>query len=378
MTQKLTFRALRARQSDRHDVVVFAASAEEVFRIARIERAGRSETGDLFGFQRPQIARHILEIRDYLKQPDSVLPNSIVLAFINGVEIRNRGKGYVEIAVDTSAGPPGLIVDGQQRLSALQPLEDRGFQVFVSAILCNDEEELRKQFILINNTRPLPKELIYELLPTVNGLPHRLASRSFAANLTTRLNYEEGSSLAGRIRQHTNPSGVLSSNSIQRVIMNSRSNGAIRDFIREENGEDRAFRLISDFYRAVQRQFPEAWVGMTPRTSRLVHSAGIIALGYVMEVAFALHGARDEAAFATSLRPLEEHAAWTSGYWMFPGDMRRWDKVQNTPPDIRMLSDFLVQVVRHPHRRPGAGFSSAPKDENARQPELIVVKGGRS
>ena len=44
------------------------------FQIARIERAGRSETGDLFGFQRPQVARHILEIRDYLKLPDSVLP----------------------------------------------------------------------------------------------------------------------------------------------------------------------------------------------------------------------------------------------------------------------------------------------------------------
>ena len=375
--KKITFRALRAKQSDRHDVVVFAASSEEVFQIARIDRAGRNETGDLFGFQRPQVARHILEIRDYLKLPDSVLPNSIVLAFVDGVEIHDRKDGYVEITVDVSAGVPGLIVDGQQRLSALQPLENRGFQVFVSAILCDNDEELRKQFILINNTRPLPKELIYELLPTVNGLPHRLANRSFAAGLTVRLNYEEGSSLKSKIRQHTNPNGVLSSNAIQRVIMNSRTNGAIRDFIREDNGEDRAVDLISDFYLAVQKQFPEAWNGMTPRTSRLVHSSGIIALGYVMEVAYSMHGARDVGTFTESLRPLKEHMAWTSGYWKFPGDIRRWDKVQNTSPDIRMLSDFLVQIVRHPHRRPSVDIHPENSDEIEHQPELIVENGRR-
>ena len=347
----MKFKALKAKQSDSHDVVVFAASAQEVIKIAKIDRAGRSEEGDLFGFQRPLVSKHILEIRDYLALPDSVLPNSIVLAFTKGVKVQDLGNGSVSVVVDTSEGAPGLIVDGQQRLSALEPLVDRDFQVFVSAILCNDEEELRKQFILINNSRPLPKELIYELLPTVDGLPHRLSSRSFAANMTARLNYEEGSSLRGMIKQHTNPTGVISSNAIQRVIMNSRSNGAIRDFIRTENGEDRAFKLISDFYSAVQRQFPEAWVGMTPRTSRLVHSTGIIALGYVMEIAYALEGVSDQASFLESLKPIENHVAWTSGHWQFPGDTRRWDKIQNTAPDIRMLSDFLVQIVRHPHRR---------------------------
>ena len=53
-------------------------------------------------------------------------------------------------------------------------------------MVCADEAELRRQFVLINNTRPLPKSLIYELLPGVDGLPSRLSNRAFAAELTAR------------------------------------------------------------------------------------------------------------------------------------------------------------------------------------------------
>ena len=347
MARSLTFKAVKARQSNKHDVFAFAATAQQVLQIARIDRVGRTEEGDLFGFQRPQVAQHILEIRDYLKKDDSVLPNSIVLAFVGGVTANDLGNGLSEIEIQMGDDAPlGFVVDGQQRLSALQPLEDRDFQVFVSAIVCRDEDELRRQFILINNTRPLPKELIYELLPSVSGLPHRMANRSFAADMTTRLNYMRSSAVQGRIKQHTNPRGVLSSTAFQRVFMNSRSNGAIREFIHLEDGQERAVDLVSSFYWAVRDVFPEAWEGMTPTTSRLVHSCGLIALGYVMEVAYALHGARDRRSFATAIECLTPYTAWTSGNWNFPTEFRPWNKLQNTPPDVRMLSDYLVRIVR--------------------------------
>tara|TARA_Y100000588_G_scaffold366806_1_gene432900 strand:+ start:1592 stop:2716 length:1125 start_codon:yes stop_codon:yes gene_type:complete len=346
MKHPLTFKAVKARQSEQHKVFVFCATAKQVFDIARIDRAGRTDHGDLFGFQRPQVSQHIHEIRDYLKQSDSVLPNSVVLAFLDRVNINDIDDGLIEVSFDTSEGPPGWIVDGQQRLTALQPLENRDFQVFVSAIVCNNEDDLKRQFILINNTRALPKELIYELLPTVSGLPRRLSSRSFAADLTAKLNYHPESSLKGQIRQHTNPSGVLSSNAIQRVVMNSRGHGAIRDFIREEDAADRAFNLLNDFYGAVQDVFAEEWVGMGPKTSRLKHGAGLVSLGYVMETAYGSHGARNRRQFADKIECLKPHTAWVSGHWNFPSESRPWDRLQNTQPDIRILSDFLVRIVR--------------------------------
>ncbi|WP_209508087.1 DGQHR domain-containing protein DpdB [Ruegeria sp. HKCCSP335] len=362
MPKTLTFKAIRAKQSDRHEVFSFAASAKDVFEIARIDRAGRNTQGELFGFQRPQVSQHIHEIRDYLKKDDAVLPNSVVLAFVGGVKTKHLEDGLSEIQVEVGDEAPGLVVDGQQRLTALQALADKDFQVFVSAMICKDDEDLRRQFILINNTRPLPKELIYELLPTVTDLPHRMASRSFAANLTTLLNYapgEEGASsaLQGQIKQHTNPSGSISSNAIQRVIMNSRSNGALRDFARDEDAAQKSLKMIGDFYGAVMDLFPEAWIGMGPRNSRLKHSVGIIALGYAMEMAYALHGARTREDFRDKLKCLtmDGLCAWTSGTWVFNREeSRNWDRLQNTPPDIRLLSDYLVRLVRDQGVRSGS------------------------
>ena len=39
--------------------------------------------------------------------------------------------------------------------------------------------------------------------------------------------------------------------------------------------------------------------------------------------------------------------AWTDGTWYFDvTDVRQWDRVQNTQPDIRALSNHLVKIVR--------------------------------
>ena len=238
-------------------------------------------------------------------------------------------------------------MDGQQRLSALLGLRRLEFQVFVSALVCPNNEELRRQFVLINNTRPLPKSLIYELLPTVPGLPARLSARSFAASLTERLNFDPASSLLGQICQHTNPSGVVRDTAVQRVIMNSTSDGALREYMHFPDGKEKSFQLLSDFYGAVQETFPDEWQRHKPKTSRLVHGAGIVAMGYVMEVLFARDDARDREAFATGLECLHEKTAWTRGAWAFSeNDVRPWNSIQNVNRDVSQLTDYLIREVK--------------------------------
>lgn len=349
--KKLKYKAIRAAQSDKHQVLSFAAKASEILKFASIDRISRDEKGALKGFQRPQITSHIHEIRDYLKSDDAVLPNPIVVAFTKDVQIKEMSGGRVELEIDISKGLPGLVVDGQQRLTALSGLPEKDFQVFVSALLCRNEDELRKQFILINNTRPLPKSLIYELLPTVDGLPERMASRSMAAKLVETLNYDENSSLKGQIKQHTNIEGVIADTPIQRMIMNSLSDGACRDLIRAENGEEKCFNLVSDFFAAVQKVFPKAWDGHTPKTSRLVHGAGIVAMGYVMEFLHARDRAETTEQFAQGLQPLVDYAAWTSGEWEFSDNEKRpWNGLQNLHRDIQLLASFLTRVLKRVQR----------------------------
>ena len=341
------YRAIKASQSATHQVLSFPAKASDITSFAEVHRAGRGEDGQLKGFQRPQIANHVKEIRRYLSLRDAVLPNPIVVAFIGKVRIKELDSPFVEVSIDASEGKPGFVVDGQQRLTALSGLPEKQFEVFVSALICESYEELRKQFIYINNTRPLPKGLIYELLPSVSDLPERLASRSFAASLTERLNFGDASSLKGQIRQHTNPSGHIGDTAIQKVIMTSGSDGALREVATMTNAPAKAFEVVSDFYGAVQNTFKSDWEGHTPRTSRLVHGAGIRAMGYVMDLLWERNNARTRTAFEEGLQCLKGHTAWTSGNWKFgPNEILPWNGIQNVDKQIMTLAHYLVGVAR--------------------------------
>lgn len=353
-----TYPAIRAQQAPNHDVFVFAASSEDVLKFAQIERVGRSDDGHLKGFQRHQIASHIRDIRDYLARDDALLPNAVIIAFIEGVTITERDGGRLEVHIDETNGPPGFVVDGQQRLTALSGLNKDNFQVFVSALICKNYDELRQQFVLINSTRPLPKSLIYELLPSVDGLPERYTARRFAAKLVERLNFTGGRALKGEIRQHTNPGGVISDTAMQKLVMNSTSHGALRDFIKRENREDLSFELINEFFEAVADVFGGEWVGMTPRVSRLRHGAGIVAMGFVMDLLVSNKNAKTRSDFAPSLEKLKPFTAWTSGTWKIAGQEFPWNAIQNTPSFIDLLTRHLVVSMKRELRLKQRGDNS--------------------
>lgn len=337
------FTALKAKQSPGHQVLSFAAYPSEILQFAEIDRVNRSKDGSLTGFQRNQIAPHIKEIRDYLIKDHAILPNPIVVAFVGGIEITEIEGNVVSISINADTEKPGFVVDGQQRLTALSGLTDKDFQVFVSILVCKDYDELRQQFVLINNTRPLPKALIYELLPSTPDLPERFTARALASKLVELLNYDETSSLHGQLYQHTNPSGVIRDTAIQKIVMNSVSDGAMREFTEMPDFLEASFTLISNFFAAVQEVFPEAWIGQKPQTSRLVHGSGIVAMGYLMEFVYSRYNARTKDDFIRHLNAIADSCHWTNGIWAFSElDQREWNKIQNVPSDVMSLASYLV------------------------------------
>lgn len=359
--QILEFRALQPVQSKAAQVFCFVANAGDVRRIARIERAGRDEGGTLVGFQRPQIAGHIHEIRDYLDRPNAILPNSIILGFTSDAKLSPSKGGVAKLTIDITKGAPGWVVDGQQRFTALSEIGNDKFQVLVSGFICPTIEELQKQFILINNTRPLPKALVYELLPRVGDLPARMSGRVQASLLTDALNYSHGSSLAGLIKQHTNPKGMIADTVLQRLIMNSITDGALQLYASDTGLLlSHGFDLVSEFFHAVQYVFKDAWEGHTPKTSRLVHGTGLVAMGFVMDE-LAHRGAKTRTHFVDALRPLVGHAAWTGGKWFLAGEVRNWNSLQNVPQDVRALSLYLSGQLKKAARE-----SSSEKNKSRR------------
>ena len=344
------YRAVLAKQSPQHQVMCFAAHPHDVLAFSEIDRVGRDSDGSLRGFQRPQIASHIHDIRDYLQREDAVLPNPLVIAFISGLSATDNHDGTFDIRIEVGDDKPGLVVDGQQRLTALSGLQDKPFQVFVSALVCRDYEELRQQFVLINNTRPLPKALIYELLPSTPGLPEKFTARTFAARVVEILNYDEDyKTLHGKIKQHTNPSGVIGDSAVQKIIMNSATDGVIRTFLDEPDYTVQAAALIDRFFEAVAEVFPDAWNGHKASTSRLIHGAGIVAMGFAMEYIYTRFSDSSVKTFNKGLQPLTEPGvtAWTAGHWEFSeSDRRPWNKVQNVPQDIMTLASYLVRRLK--------------------------------
>lgn len=343
--------ALTARQGADHEVFVFAADPKQVLEFAQIERLGRKDNGELKGFQRHQISAHIKDIRNYLGRDDALLPNAVIVAFLDGVKLKRHSNGHLFVEIDTKQGPPGFVVDGQQRLTALSGLEKPGFQVFVSALVCKNYDELRQQFVFINSARPLPKTLIYELLPNVEGLPERYTARRFAARVVERLNFNGSTALRGQIRQHTNPGGVISDTAMQKLVMNSAAQGAVRYLIAHEDREDRAVTLIDDFFTAVAKVFGGEWTGMSPRHSRLRHGAGIMGMGFVMDLLFVNQGARKVKDFEEALELLKPYTAWTQGNWPISGHEVPWNALQNTPQDIDVLTRHLVSTTKRELRK---------------------------
>lgn len=364
---ELRFPALKIEQTGNRTLYAFAVDGKILARVAAVSRVKRDEDRSLEGYQRPEVLSHIQEIRDYLESEDPMLPNAIVVAFDQSVRFemspgRNASDdeetgehGFLVVPEPDNGHTrkPGWIVDGQQRIAAIRSARLNRFPVFAIGFIARDDEDQREQFILVNATKPLPKGLLYELLPvTDTRLPSRLAKRQFPATLMERLNFDEDSPFYELIQTPTSPQGVVKDNSILKMLENSLSDGVLywlRDPATGEGDVERMLQVVKEFWWAVSEHWPDAW-GESPRRSRLMHGAGIVSMGMLMDAiaeAFRREGFPDRDRYCKELANIQVACAWTGGHWEFRnGERRRWNEIQNTSKDITLLADHLLSAYR--------------------------------
>lgn len=358
-TNELRLPALEIKQGPNRTFYSFAVDGKLLTKFATVSRIRRDGDNILAGYQRPEVLSHISEIRTYIESHDPLVPNAIVLAFDSRVQfVPQPGAptdysrwGTLVIPVDetTEQNKPGLIVDGQQRSAAIRDSQVTSFPICATAFITNDDREQREQFILVNSTKPLPKGLIYELLPSTEmKLPALLQRRRFPSQLLFRLNSDESSPLRGKIRTPTTPGGVIQDNSMLKMLENSLSDGVLyrfRDPLTGETDPEAMLSVVKSFWAATSTVFPKAW-GLPPTRSRLMHGAGIVSMGFLMDAIAERHrdaGSPKQDSFREDLTPLQEVCRWTEGYWDFgPGVKRKWNEIQNTPKDIQMLANYLM------------------------------------
>ncbi|MBZ0264221.1 DGQHR domain-containing protein, partial [bacterium] len=349
--ESISVPAIRFIQSGKHILYSFIIDGILISKVASVSRISRNDK-EIEGYQRPEVLAHIDDIKDYLKSDSPLLPNAIVIALDNRVVFYPDGtnnlngsprKGTLQIPIDERK-PCGWIVDGQQRVAAFKKAGVENFPTSVIAFVSEETQTQLEQFILVNHTKALPSGLIFELLPqTEVKLPTRLLRKLRPTRILEILNHdkETPSPLYRMILTPTVPEGRIKDNSILRMLEYSLSDGALYRFASLGGLEMEKIKdILYPFWEAVHEVFPDEWE-LPPRKCRLLHGAGITALGFLMDMIYDRYVRIETVVtrehYQQDLEKIAPYCRWRAGIWEFgPGQQRRWDEIQNTPKDIRI------------------------------------------
>lgn len=359
--------ALRLKQSEALPVYLFSLPAGVLADIATVSRISRGDDGKLEGYQRGLAQDHIESIAEYLRSTGGILPSAVVLALDSSVRFEERRGpgnddgtavvGRLSISMPPVGGvKPAWIVDGQQRIAALGKAGRPNFAVAVAAFVADAVELQRDQFIRVNSVRPLDPRLVTELLPEVAvPLSPRLSARQIPSALVDLLNSNAESPFRGLIRRPSQTpaqrrGATVQDTSLVAALQESLSSStgvlaAYRNLATGQTDHDAVWWTIITYWSAVAEVFEGAWA-LPPHQSRLMHGVGVRSMARLMDRMMALYPAHDPQASSAIRSELERMAPrchWTSGQWEELGGVA-WNALENTPRDIRLLSNALVRI----------------------------------
>lgn len=364
MSEYLRVRALRSYQGANFAVFSFFVPGGKVTEIADITRIHRDEDDSLKGFQRKEIRNHIKAIVEYLDQGNVLFPNAIILALSPEITFKQaRGRapagtldvgdiGTLSIPIREPGDRVAWIVDGQQRSLALSETKNSELPVPVIAFVADDLETQREQFILVNKARPLPTRLINELLPEVDRrLPRDLKARRIPSELCNLLNRDPDSPFQGLIKREStkdDKKAIVADAAIMEMISRSLNSplGALSQYKglgTEPSDLEGMYNTLLLYWGEVRDVFRDAW-GKPPSKSRLMHGAGIKAMGVLMDriVPRAMTTKNPRNEVRRSLRRIAPQCCWTEGIWEDLG--LGWRDIQNVTRHVKALSEQLLRL----------------------------------
>jgi DGQHR domain-containing protein len=363
-TNEIVVRALRTKQGKDVDVYAFFLYGSDLTKVADISRLERDDNDEVKGFQRREIKNHVRSIVDYLNSDNPIFPNAIIMALGEKVEFKQtRGPNPLDLIEVSQSGTLSIpilaeghraawIVDGQQRSLALAQAHNSRIPVPVVGFVSPGVEMQREQFVLVNKAKPLPTRLINELLPTIDVLlPRDLANRKLPSELCNLLNRDPNSPFFNLIRWESNSqsktSVIVDTAIIDSIKRNLRSPmGSLSQYKGlYESDSEAMYKVLVMYWGIVKEVFPEAW-GLRPHESRLMHSAGIKAMGRLMDQIMlrADLSLNPQQEIRTSLERLKKYCYWTNGLWLELG--WNWNDIQSTPYHISRLSEYLCRQDR--------------------------------
>jgi DGQHR domain-containing protein len=367
MKNVMKVRTILVTQDGDTPVYSFFLRAKDILRVADISRIKKDDDGELLGYQRQAVVRHVAEIAEYLDSERVLFPNAIILAMSSRVRFtQSRGPqvgdvdcfpGVLEIPLNAEPHKAAWIVDGQQRTLALMKSKRSNLLVPVTAFVSDDFEVHKTQFLLVNKVQPLPCGLINELLPAVNtALPPSLAKNRIPSAICNILNKDPESPFFGLIiRESTDraqeTTAVIKDTGLIQVIRTSLNSpyGCLYQYRNVATGEvdvETVRCTLNLYWSTVRDVFPEAW-GNPSHKSRLMHGVGIKAMGILMDRIMSTVSPQTKDAsprIKEAIERVKPYCAWTQGSWTLLNGVP-WNQLQNTSGDIKLLANMLIRAL---------------------------------
>ncbi len=195
------------------------------------------------------------EIGEYIKQANSLLPNSLVVSLSNEVQVQASGTdGVKTLQFPEEEGKIAYILDGQHRLEGFKYSDGIEFDLPVVAIHNADDSLRGKIFADINSKQvPVSDVQLLSLYYQIKDLP---VEETPVMEVITRLNKDADSPLAGRIRMMDTDKGTWVKNTaIKQWLSPHLTPGGV---LATKTVAERA-QIVKEYFTAIAQLWPEAW-----------------------------------------------------------------------------------------------------------------------
>lgn len=235
-----------------HQLYCFGMNTAQLKQICYVTPRSHDDPEEIQRILKPARAR---EIGEYIKQANSLLPNSLVVSLTEQVTIAPSGSANTKIInFPNDEGKFAYILDGQHRLEGFKYSDGIEFDLPVVALHNADEALRAKIFADINSKQERVSDVqLLALYYQIRDLPQDTAA---VMDVITRLNTDPDSPVRGKVMTLDDDKGTWIRNSTMKQWLSPilGSGGVLHQRTVAEQTE-----IVKAYLNGIAKLWPEEW-----------------------------------------------------------------------------------------------------------------------
>ena len=234
-----------------HELFCFGMNSAELKRICYVTPRSADAPDEIQRIVNPRRAK---EIGEYIKQANSIFPNSIVVSLTDEVSVQESGTPKVKVLnFPDSEGKFAYILDGQHRLEGFKHSEGIEFDMPVVAIHNADEALRGKIFADINSKQKAVSDI--HLLSLYYQIKEMAPDDTPVMDVIVALNNDTNSPVNNKIKMLEKDKGWAKNTAFKKWLSpHLTPGGALATKTIAERTQ-----IIKAYLSSIQSVWPEAW-----------------------------------------------------------------------------------------------------------------------